>query len=524
MQNNATKQSWHNILYGVLFTVTYSAVGAQQVLEKPESYSRNWETPAKELVGAAAGYALSTVLPNDPNKMSLADIPLVASAGLGYDALYRLGKNCIEAYLEQVAEAQYSHLRISKKSLIQKVSKQIQSSRYTLSQFHHALRAALQLYVFYALVSGDYIGSYPLNQRDIMLCGGIMWLGIVYHLNELYESYRSGKMRNNRPVAKILDGATDALLAECFYNFCGINSTIDHIVSQGDTYYVILRRWTPEEWVFFRCLQAHADYDYITGAIQVLWNILQYGIKMREGKAIVEPVPQKPELSMLNILPQKPNSSSPALVLPKSSNASVRLDQAPSAPRALRPEWRDLAGSEEESSVVATQRVKVKTRRSPDAASNVATSSDASFEEPAPETALDRLRKVALERLETLSARKTVSVQEMNQEINAMLGIISNASRGDGGHNKGALVLNFGEGKKYRLTYETPHQQAGAHSNEYMHARKERLIDALRVCYLAGWDEDKIKAYMASNNIVSFYNVPHFLLYILWDRGESSDQ
>ncbi len=533
-----------------------SQLEMQEITKK--SYTRNWEVPLKELGAAAALFGSSYVVPGDARTYGIQDIALTASNGLAVDAASRLVKNTLEVFAEELGRGHMSHKKKYDQKKLEDLAQKyiypkIRATRLAISETRHIIMLMLQLSLACWMANATRSDKYEvMSSSTLLLSFALIIMGIRYNAHEVWYGLTTGNTRDDLPVVRLANAATDTLLSQVLIPHYNI----------GNSMY-IANNLTTGQYAFYRFLQTNADYEFFTGLAQMLWNILSYVKDLKEKKSLIEILPARaPERSVMTAFTKSSTSEffkglmrmfCKASSYGKRRNAEHPLAQeltpqkasghvsdglllqnpTDNAPEGNEPAMRETPMVREKSIINQGfitpqnyhdehQESRIKEKRRGQADPLRATDQSRGQARPAPgiETEQDRLREEALQRLTDLSKQRTVNLLEMDAEINAMLRFLPAARRVDMGHNKEAIIISFEHGRNYRLTFEAPHQQRAADSNEYKASRKERVLDVLRICYLLGWSEDRIKSYMARNEIVSFYNLPAFLVHILWTRGE----
>lgn len=497
-------------------SVTASQLEIQKNLRR-DGFERDWKQPLRELAVGSGLFGASYLLPHDYHKLNAQDMVTVTSVGLLIDALEKIATNVTEAYGEKIGLAQIEALkrrlhRTNAQELLSRyVYPKIQATRLARSYCSHTLNLLFQMTVL-LWMSKEF---YAAEDAQTALKAYVVWLailcaGIVYNAIEIHHAYTTKTTRNDRPIARVANGIAQVALSQYIGVQGGDLLYVTTIIDSTGEIQVSRVPMFPFLYTLYRFFQTHSDYEFFLGGTHVLWNLLSHIRELRNRKTLVEELPAR--------TPVRPSPSAKRNRLSDRSahtEVPVRLVADPEKPEAS------------ESEVDQAPRVKVKTRKqAPDENNNEPALGEMveAVETilPAQVTENDRARQEALDRLQELDRKRTVSVEEMNEEINRMLRLLPHAKLASAGHRKQAIILTFSNGGQYRVTYETPHLQRFGDDNEYRAARKERVIDALRVCYLCGWKEELIKDFMRRNNIISFINLPAFLVHILWERGKES--
>ena len=115
-----------------------------------------------------------------------------------------------------------------------------------------------------------------------------------------------------------------------------------------------------------------------------------------------------------------------------------------------------------------------------------------------------------------LRREKNLKAKVIDEEIKALLKFLPNAKLEHLNHKLSSITLTFPNGETHQVKYEVAHTNIGIYQGD----RKDRALDALLVCYLYGWNEGKIKYFMDKHGKKNFWNVPDFLVSVLWERGK----
>lgn len=487
-----------------------------------QNYQRNWNFPCKEI---ASGLAFLTVSYTSPFE-ELADIALVASVGFLFDGAMRLSRNCIEYYAEKLGQKEIdkrkkglpgfyktnSGKRNELDTLL--IHPKIKFTRSVFSLTEHFVNLAANLSLSYLLFLSDSSHVFTISGMGYPILFTFLLAGAVYNVDEIKFTLQTGLTRGDRPVAKVSNALTQAMLAHFYF----VHFSQRQIVKIPEFSYAVSmpRRLTSGEWAFYRFLQVHGDSEAVVGLTQLILNSWEFLRHFFNSQPLVEEIKpihfiQRPQLK-LKEKPLPHYAVTPYAHERKeqpfgSYSQHIRAEQSqPKEPKKkTRGEKNNFKTSSASESSATRQEV---------SASSV-------LEEDDEYSQRDQERLDALTRIGELSrASNTVAVRVVNQEIKAMLRFLPNASIRESGHNKSAIHIVFSNNTEFKLRFETPHQQSGASSSEYKGARKERALDVLRICYLVGWDEMKIREYISAQQIVSFYNVPRHLIHILWERGD----
>jgi hypothetical protein len=481
---------------------------ASSLKDDPDSYfkhySRNYSFACAELACGVALFSVSYTIPDEDIQHYL----VVASIGMIVDATSRLGQNVVEAYFESMITHQNKALVRKKKLTVGQTRQErfnelqlahvpttIDKVRCRIGQAKLVVNLAINLGTIYQLASGNASDSIDFTDAGMIITAGFCGASAVSNANELYYSFKTGQTRPDRPLIQIGSGTCEAVNAAIYRTN---NLSLQPISRVGNTIYA----WyalTPGQRAIYRALQTHGDYQLFMGLFQGAWNTVNYF-----RQPLLEEMPKEPAIDR-NPPRMRHAQRTPSIEQTQMMPPEPILPHQPAMPTTATPS-------------AVEPRTKFKTRGVANPPSAVAPAAQAVAAREA-DAERNAIRAAALLRLDVLSLQPTVSVQEMDREINALLRFLPDADRVNAGHNKDAIVLYFENGSRFRTTFETPHHQKAAGSNEYKKARKERALDSLRICYLLGWDEQEIRAYMAQNNRGSFYNLPAFLVHILWSRG-----
>jgi len=528
-----------------------------EILEetKIEKSTRNWTEQAKRLgVGLAifgASYLASSVTGDDNivHAIEMVSTYYIASS------LTTFGRYCLEWYGESVAKAQ--HTSTSKGRQKGKITPQqsekveraaqenIRLTRFFLRQSQNLINAALKVGALYAIFRHNFSDE-PINTA---LMASMHLRGLLYNIYEINYTYTTGQTRSDIPVLGILDGISEATTAnQLFHYWQGPGLEI-----MPGFFLPIHQPLTSSQWAIFRFLQIHGDLQAIRGVFQIPSNIISgFRTYLKSNQPINErflqqlaapqphhaavpqghqplllaPVPQPAQL--LQVPQQQPVPPLPAqgvapqapqqIAAPQPHHAAVPLIQQQPAAAAPLPAALIAPQPAPQPPLAAN---KPQRQAAHDAAAPLHPQLPAAAPQQTPEELERNLkRQEALARIQGYHQASTIKKATINQEIRQLLAFLTNASLVNSTHGKRAIDINFGDGKSFRLIFEPPHAQNNAASDEYKGYRKERVLDALQVGYLLGWDQDKIIKFMNDNNIVRFYNIPLFLLHILWDRGQ----
>lgn len=512
-----------------MLVVPSRAFGAELSLPKDEvvqTYERDWQTAFKKLALATSAYGICEYVPNTV----LVEGARSAGLGLGLDSIVGLLKNILEAYAEQVGIAgvpESKKLSKAKMSDLKEkyVHSNIRAVRLKMSQVTHIFNLFFHFVMWYWMVKSVFADTgYPVEQFAFyMTC---IVTSILYNAHELHHLYKTESTRNDRPIARVAQAFSAVPLLHQLQNYFDSLLSIQKIVTEGSKI-IIQVGWTKQQLALYLIIEMLIAYEIVVGAGQVVFNTTTYIHDYKNKRALLD----KLRLMITRMSEQK--KEEPKCAGQNRLRYNVAEKDVQGAPVGQNNEAQSLLEEKSEITLELTvstdpgppelpiaKKTKEKTRKPGDPGRSKKSKNEKS--DPVlniGETDHDLLRRQALERLDKLSSRQTLSEEEINEEINALLRFLPTARLQEGGHNKGSLILSFPDSKKYRLSFETPHHQRGAESNEYKKSRKERVLDVLRLGYLFGWKEERIREYMAKNDIVSFYNLPAFLVRILWERG-----
>lgn len=512
-----------------------------EILEeiKIEKSTRNWTGQAKRL-GVGLAIFGASYLAGDDNIVHT--IEMVSTYYIA-SSLMSLGRYCLEWYGESVAKAQHTSTNKGRqkgkitsqqsKKVERAAQENIRLTRAFLRQSQNLINAALKVGAVYAIFQHNFSDE-PVNTA---LMASMHLGGLLYNINEIKYTYTTGQTRNDIPVLGIIDGISEVTMANTLFHYW-----------QGPGFEFmpgfflpIHQPLTSSQWAIYRFLQIHGDLQAIRGIFQIPSNLisgfrtyLKSNQQINEGflqqlaapqphhaavpqghQPLLAQVPQPAQL--LQVPQQQPVHPLPAqgvapqapqqIAVPQPHHAAVPLiQQQPAALIAPQPAPQPPLAAK-------------KPRRH--AAHHAAAPLLPQLPSPALQpTQEDLKRQEALDRIQEYRKATTIKKKTINQEISQLLSFLTDASLDHLNHGKRAIVINLGDGKNFRLIFEPPHEQNNAASDEYKGERKTRVLDALQVGYLHNWDEDKIKEFMDANNIIRFYNIPLFLLHILWDRGQ----
>ncbi|MBM3632584.1 MAG: hypothetical protein FJX03_02595 [Alphaproteobacteria bacterium] len=487
-----------------------------------QNYQRNWNFPCKELASGLAFLAVSYASPFE----ELADIAMVASVGFLFDGALRFSRNFIEYYAEKLGQKEidkrkkglpgyyrtHSERRNELETLL--IYPKIRSTRAAFRLTENLVNLAANLSLTYLVFIGDSSQVFTISGVGYPILFTLLMAGTVYNADEIRYTLQTGLTRGDRPVAKISNALTQAMLAHFYFVH---HSQREIVKIPGLSYAVSMpRRLTSGEWAFYRFLQAHGDSEAVVGLTQLVLNSKDFLNHFFYRQPIVEEIKpihftQKQEpIQKAKSVPHhavRPPVQERKEPLFESYSQDIRAELPP--PKEPKKKTRGEKNNSQTSSA------------SESSAPHQGISVSPVLQEDNENNKRDQVILDALARIEQLSRHNhTLAVRVANQEISTMLRFLPNASRRESGHNKSAIHITFSNGTEFKLRFEAPHQQSGASSSEYKGARKERVLDVLRICYLAGWDERKIREYMQAQQIVSFYNVPGHLIHVLWERGD----
>ncbi|AIL12714.1 hypothetical protein IM40_02950 [Candidatus Paracaedimonas acanthamoebae] len=512
----------------------------QEILDetKIEKSSRNWTREIKRLgyglVALGTSYAASSLTEND----DIPDAINVLSTYYLTSSLMTLGRYCLEWYGESVAKAQHistgrghkkGKMALQQSEKVERAAQEnIRLTRAFLRQTQSLINAALKVGAIYTIFQHN-LSDEPLNTAFV---ASMYVAGLIYNLNELRHTYTTGQARSDIPVLGILDGMCEVTAANKLFHYWrgpGLE------IMPGFFLPIYHQSLTSTQWAIYRFLQMHGDAQAINGVFQIFSNIISGSqAYLKRNSQIIERLLQQPATPqshqagapqghqpLLAHLPQPAQ----LLQVPQPHHAAApQIQQPPAAVVAPLP-VAHMVPQPAPQQPLATRRPRHQTPH------HAAAPLHPQLPAPAPQpTPKDLERQEALTRIQAYRQATTIKESEINKEIQGLIKILTNdslkrkASLKNLKHGKRAIVIDFGNGKSFRIVFEPPHAQNNAASDEYKGYGKTRVLDALQVGHLYGWDEDKILKFMDDNNITRFYNIPLFLLHILWDRGEYNAQ
>ncbi len=477
--------------------------------------SRNWGKQSK-LFGLGVGLLIASCIAESFNiNDNISQLILMATTYCFVTSFVNLGRYFFEWYGESVAKAEYGlKQKASQKGkttpkqaekLEQAVQNNIRLTRTLFRQSQNLINASLKISALYVIFQNDDFNASLENIAFISLISG----GFIYNINEIKHTYTSGKVRNDIPLLGILNGVCEALIAANLFNYWQ-NRGLE--IAPGFSL-PIRMPLTSSQWAFYRFLQVHGDLESIGNALQLPLNIVS-GIQsyFKKSPQIIEENKQEAATKFM------PSSQ-------QSEPLSFSRTQFPSTEHKLNDQSfivdpnTHFAPSTTKKINRHEPKVKIKTKGTPSL--SLPTTTPTPLEER--EDILsekDTIRQKALAHIQELRQETTIKEATINQEIRQLLAFLTNARLEKVGHGKQAIIINFKDNKSFRIIFEAPHEQSNASSDEYKGYRKTRVLDALQVGYLYGWNEAKILQFMNINNINRFYNIPLFLIHILWERGQ----
>jgi hypothetical protein len=504
----------------ITFGFLNPTLSAEKLERREDTYARtdtrNWSFPLKELAGSAVFYVASSVLTGD-----LENIATAFSTGLLCDGGVRLGQNILEYFYEKTQ----SRKPIPNKK--QKLHEQVGQARRVVSQIGRVVNLSVNVYMLYLLVAGERtVQGFVLTEVGYPLMIGIITAGTAYNVNEILYTKNTGRTRNDRPIARFANGLSQVLLGAYFATKHKNGSYINSLSNAFDKVMKIdgfrdrpdlIASWyknkrlaiqiyggagaTSWSWARYRFLQMHGDFEATLGIIQTVRNTVGYF--SQSLRAEIKEIQKK----------------SGGVARPKAKRGQAPKTSTPCEPVA-QPVQSGQPQNRSQNSAQGEQKPKSKTKvktRPADGGVSHPLIHEADDEEEEPEqTKRDVQRLEALEKIMNWSRQKVLDAAVVEEEINAVLRFYPTARSENLGHNMKSITLSFPNGATHQVKYEAAHNQRG----EYQGDRKDRVLDALLVCYLSGWKEDKIKEFMDRHGRMNFWNVPNFLVRILWERGE----
>lgn len=515
----------------------FAQASQQEILEdtRIEKSPRHWMYEIKRLGAGLVAFGTSYVASSFTENDTIPDAINVFSTYYVTSSLMTLGRYCLEWYGESVAYAHHTSKgkgRQKGKITSQQAEKaehaaqaNIQLTRVYLRQTQSLINAALKVGTLYTL-SQHYD---PDNTSWVLFWASTFTSGLVYNLNELRHTATTRQARNDIPVLGIIDGLCEAMVAHnLFSHWRGPGLEII-----PGLFLPIYRPLTSPEWALYRLLQLHGDAQAFNGVFQIFSNVIsgfhEYFTKEPQILEQLNPAPRRTRHPALDIayagVPQQSvapqphhaaiplNHPLPAMPLPTPQNQQVL--QLPIAPQQA------AAPQPHHAAVPPIQHLDQRPARSKQRRAPQLHHEEVPLNQPQLQPSAKNLtRQEALERIQEYRQTSIIKKKTINQEIAQLLSFLTNAAHENLSHGKQAIVINFEEDKSFRIIFEPPHHQRNAASDEYKGHRKTRVLDALQVGYLHGWNEAEILAFMNAHNINGFYNIPLFLLHILWTRGE----
>lgn len=509
-----------------ILTLCFSSLAKaspQEPLEdrKTEQSSSYWKGQLKRLsygaLALGASYAASslTEIEEIPHTLSMIGAYYISTSLMTF---VREGLNW---YGESVAKAQHTPAGKEKKLTSQQSQKLDQTMQEKKRVFGAFLRQSQNLINATLKLSALYIHFRHTDSIDIVNATLFVSLfgGFIYNLNELRYTYTTGQERRDIPVLGILDGYCTSLLAHKLFSDWSNRPETEwyHQDFRISPMYILTKNTPifPSELAFHRFLQIHGDVQVTGNIFQIFHNIIHsFHSYFEQRPQIIERHIEKSVMASPS-LRQKKHPPLPQLLLP--------VDHPPlSVPSSLP----QPLGNEEEH-LPPLKKNKIKRRGIPGIQPAIAAPSLPPQAPAAFPTQHDIQRQDALTRLQEYRETTIVKKAKIDKEIDHLRAFLSNThfanvSLENIGHGKRAIIIEFGAGNSFRIPFEPPHEQNRASSNEYKGYRKTRVLDALQVGYLYGWDENKITEFMDTHHINRFYNFPLFLLHILWDRDREA--
>ncbi|MBN9413335.1 MAG: hypothetical protein J0H12_05380 [Candidatus Paracaedimonas acanthamoebae] len=498
---------------------------SQEILEdrKTEQNTSYWKGQIKRLsygaLALGASYAASslTEIEEIPHTLSMIGAYYISTSLMTF---VREGLNW---YGESVAKAQHTPAGKGKRLTSQQSQKLDQTMQEKKRVFGVFLRQSQNLINATLKLSALYIHFHHTDSIDIVnttLLASLLG-GLIYNLNELRYTHTIGQARRDIPILGILDGYCESLLAHKLFSDWSNRPKAQwyHQDFQVSPEYILTKSTPifPSEWAFHRLLQIHGDVQIVGNIFQIFRNTIHsFHSYLKQSPQIIERHIEKSVMAPSS-LRQKKHPPLPQLLLP-TDPLPLSIPSSRETPSSSLPQ---LLGNQEEQTL-PPKKNKIKRRGTPWIQPAIAAPSLLAQAPAAVPTQLDKQRQDALTRIQKYRQSRTVKEAKIDQEIDHLLAFLSNAHLENSGHGKRAIILEFEAGNRFRILFEPPHEQNKASSNVYKGYRKTRVLDALQVGYLYGWNENKITEFMDTHHINRFYNFPLFLLHILWDRNHEA--
>lgn len=458
--------------------------------------ARNWKKQLRNVSIGVLFCGASSAITHD----NLNQISSMFGLSLIVTSTTTMFRYVCEWYAEEVSKAQSSPSPKRKKkegknlseNTKKAIDQNIQFTRALFEQARNLGNVALKFYMLYTLVQFYDLENFPLP--------GMVAASAAYDLYEIGHTYSTGKTRNNMPIMALID------------SYCKIVYAISLYLSWSEEGFDPSSLLTPIKNIFFQGLKIHGETGLNMALIQMFYNMANgvYShfinlslVTIDNGDTPLLPIvstktyPSMKTMTSFSVDPVAPVSS---------SSASQDLKTLLSLPSI------DLMiHSPQESPIQQKKKVKTKGKMQ----ENVPVTP------PTIQTRIilskrDQQRNNALERIQSYRSKNIVKKTLIDQEIRSLKSFSHDIFICRAGHGKQAITIN---GNEFKAFFEPSHGKQKVSKDEYQGYRKERILDALQVSYLYGWDEDKILDFMKVNNINRFYNIPSFLIHILWNRG-----
>ena len=452
--------------------------------------TRNWQ---KQLFNACIGtaiYSASYAITH----YNLSQISGMIGLSLIVASTTKMLRYGGEWYASEVSKAQASSSpkkkrkegKILSENIQKSIDQNIQFTRVIFEQTRNLGNIALKFNMLYTLVR-----FYDVENLSLL---GMVATRTAYDLYEIGYTYSTGETRNNIPLMGLLD------------SYCKIVNSISLYLSWLEEGLDPLSLSTPLKFLIFQGLKTHGETGLNIALLQMGWNLMNSVYSYFIPSSSLE-LPHKNEALLPLVSPKK---YSPQRIKSLSLSESVLPISLLSSPQNLAP---SPAPKKDSPKISIQPKKKVKTKGIPQ--ENVPASGP-TIHSPIKFSESDQQRNEALERLEDLRHSRVVKKTEIDQEINLLESFFPAVSVRKAGHGKKAITVN---GNEFRAFFEPSHGKQKVSKDEYQGYCKQRILDALQLIYLYGWDKDKILAFMEAHDKISFYNVPHSLMHILWDRG-----
>lgn len=448
---------------------------------------QNWQ---KQLLSTGIGtviYSASYAITHD----NLSQISGMIGLSLIVASTTKMLRYGCEWYASEVSKAQTSSSPKKKrkegKTLSENTQKlidqNIQFTRVLFEQTRNLGNIALKFNMLYTLVK-----FYDVENLSLL---GMVAASTAYDLYEIGYTYSTGETRNNIPLMALLD------------SYCKIVNSISLYLSWLEEGLDPLSLSTPLKFLIFQGLKTHGETGLNMALLQMGWNLMNSVYSYFIPSSAIKPTHENEALLPL---------VSPKKYSPRRTKSSSFTESVPplSIPQNLIP---SPASKKDSPEIPIHPKKKVKTKGIPQ---ENAPTSYPTIQPLIKFSESDQRRNEALKCLEDLRRKKVVKKTEIDQEINSLESLFPKVSVRKAGHGKKAITVN---GNEFRAFFEPSHGKQKVSKDEYQGYCKQRILDALQLTYLYGWDKDKILAFMETHGKISFYNVPHSLIHILWERG-----